>query len=149
VNSSSPTETLLQHHHIDVVSLDLTGSDVTFTIEQHATDSSSQEGATSSSSPEFIHNFYCTMFGFVPCVPGYCFVPAFYFTFPMWSVPKPLSSVSTKPSTPSQQRRNTNTPYSERLYTCVYSATQFLIHFIDLSFWAALGLLCDLWSKSA
>ena len=131
VNSSSPTETLLQHHHIDVVSLDLTGSDVTFTIEQHATDSSSQEGATSSSSPEFIHNFYCTMFGFVPCVPGYCFVPAFYFTFPMWSVPKPLSSVSTKASTPSQQRRNTNTP-SERLYTCVYNTTQFLIHFIDL-----------------
>lgn len=121
VNSTSPAETLLQHHHIDVVSLDLTGSDVTFTIEQHATDSSSQDSATLSSCPEFVHNFYCTMFGFVPCLPGYCFVPAFYFTFPMWSVPKPLSS--TKPPTPSQQRRHTSSPHGERLYTCLYNTT--------------------------
>jgi len=126
VNSTSPTETLLQHHHIDVVSLDLTGSDVTFTIEQHATDSSSQDGATLSSCPEFVHNFYCTMFGFVPCLPGYCFVPAFYFTFPMWSVPKPMSSVSTKASTQSQQRKHNSTPHGERLYTCLYNVTSVL-----------------------
>ena len=121
--SSSDTPNL-QHHHIDVVSLDLTGSDVTFTIEQHATDSLSQEGATLSSCPEFNHNFYCTMFGFVPCLPGYCFVPAFYFTFPMWSVPKPLSSVPANTSAPSQQRRHINTPHGERLYTCLYDITR-------------------------
>jgi len=125
VNSTSPTETLLQHRHIDVVSLDLTGSDVTFTIEQHATDSSSQEGATLSSCPEFIHNFYCTMFGFVPCLPGYCFVPAFYFTFPMWSVPKPVSSMSKKMSTPTQQRRHSSSQSGERLCTCWY-------HLVDI-----------------
>jgi len=120
MNSTSATETLLQHRHIDVVSLDLTGSDVTFTVEQHSTDSSSQEGASLSSCPEFIHNFYCTMFGFVPCLPGYCFVPAFYFTFPMWSVPKPLSSTSKKSSTASQQRRHSSTMHGERLCTCSY-----------------------------
>jgi len=120
---SPTTETLLQHRHIDVVSLDLTGSDVTFTIEQHAVDSTSQEGSTlSSSCPEFIHNFYCTMFGFVPCLPGYCFVPAFYFTFPMWSVPKPLSSTtSKKTSAPSQSRRHSSSQYEERLCTCAYN----------------------------
>jgi len=132
LNSPSPTETLLQHRHIDVVSLDLTGSDVTFTIEQHATDSSSQEGATSSSCPEFIHNFYCTMFGFVPCLPGYCFVPAFYFTFPMWSVPKPLSSASKKTSSPSQQRRHNSSQYGERLCTCWYNRVNILfIHLVE------------------
>jgi len=127
MNNASPTETLLQHHHIDVVSLDLTGSDVTFTIEQHATDSSSQEGAPLSSCPEFIHNFYCTMFGFVPCLPGYCFVPAFYFTFPMWSVPKPLSSMSKKASTSSQQRRHSGSQHAERLCTCSYNLTNIFL----------------------
>jgi hypothetical protein len=87
------------HRHIDVVSLDLTGSDVTFTVEQLSVNSSSTNSNCSSSrstsatsSTEFSHNFYCTMFGFVPCVPGYCFVPAYYFTFPMWSVSKASSS---------------------------------------------------------
>jgi len=127
MNSTSPTDSQLQHRHIDVVSLDLTGSDVTFTIEQHATDSLSQEGANASSSPEFIHNFYCTMFGFVPCVPGYCFVPAFYFTFPMWSVPRPVSSMSKKASTPSQQRRHSGGQHGERLCTCSY-------HLVDVPF---------------
>jgi len=132
MNSTSPTETLLQHRHIDVVSLDLTGSDVTFTIEQHSTDSSSQEGATLSSCPEFIHNFYCTMFGFVPCLPGYCFVPAFYFTFPMWSVPKPLSSTSKKTSTSSQQHRHSSSQYGERLCTCGYFLVNILfIHLVE------------------
>jgi len=132
VSSSTTTNTLLQHRHIDVVSLDLTGSDVTFTIEQHSTDSSStslHEGSTSSSSssscpPEFIHNFYCTMFGFVPCLPGYCFVPAFYFTFPMWSVPKPMSSASKKTSStvPLQgSRRHSSSQFEERLCTCGYN----------------------------
>jgi len=133
--NSSSTETLLQHRHIDVVSLDLTGSDVTFTIEQHPTDSSSPEGATLSSSPEFIHNFYCTMFGFVPCLPGYCFVPAFYFTFPMWSVPKPLSSMSKKASsTPSQQRRHSSSQHGERLCPCWYNLINILyIYLADFS----------------
>lgn len=137
MNNTSPTETLLQHRHIDVVSLDLTGSDVTFTIEQHSTDSSSQEGTAStlSSCPEFVHNFYCTMFGFVPCLPGYCFVPAFYFTFPMWSVPKPLSSMSKKASAPSQQCRNSSSQHGERLCTCLYHLINiFFIYIIELSF---------------
>jgi len=133
MNSTSPTETLLEHRHIDVVSLDLTGSDVTFTIEQHEADTSSQEGAPLSSCPEFIHNFYCTMFGFVPCLPGYCFVPAFYFTFPMWSVQKPLSSMSKKSSSSSQQRRHSGSQHGERLCTCSYNrCSLFFIYYVEL-----------------
>lgn len=128
MNNTSPTETLLQHRHIDVVSLDLTGSDVTFTIEQHATNSSSPKGPALPSSPEFIHNFYCTMFGFVPCLPGYCFVPAFYFTFPMWSVPKPVSSMSKKMPTMSQQHRHSSSLHGERLCTCLYLFSLFVLN---------------------
>jgi len=143
MNSTSPSETLLEHRHIDVVSLDLTGSDVTFTVEQHATDTSSpQAGAALSSSPEFIHNFYCTMFGFVPCLPGYCFVPAFYFTFPMWSVPKPLSSMS---KTPSQQRRHSSSQHGERLCTCLYDLSDiFVVCMLSFSFSVSTLLLENL-----
>lgn len=104
------------HRHIDTVSLDLTGSDVTFTVEQHPVDgtgsqppggsTTQQSSATAAAAnteaagnPELYgHNFYCTMFGFVPCVPGYCFIPAFYFMFPMWTIPKlPVMTTTSQP----------------------------------------------------
>lgn len=95
------------HRHIDTVSLDLTGSDVTFTVEQHAPDAASvppgaatHRPATESHSPghpDYYHSFYCSMFGLVPCVPGYCFIPAVYFMFPIWSIPKPSMAAAGQP----------------------------------------------------
>lgn len=138
VNDSSDgvyIETEVQHHswkpfndhrHIDVVSLDLTGSDVTFTVEQLTVNSSNSNGdrssARSSSSPEFSHNFYCTMFGFMPCVPGYCFVPAYYFTFPMWSVSKTSASCLSGTDKPSVSSRSVSSQHEEPLCSCEFAA---------------------------
>jgi hypothetical protein len=137
VNDSSDgvyVETETQHHswrpfndhrHIDVVSLDLTGSDVTFTVEQLAVNSSSSSGDCSSSrspsSPEFSHNFYCTMFGFMPCVPGYCFVPAYYFTFPMWSVSKSSASCLSNTDKSSVNARSASSQLVEPLCSCEFT----------------------------
>jgi len=121
------------HRHIDVVSLDLTGSDVTFTVEQLtvntsniSSDCSSSRSTLATSAPEFSHNFYCTMFGFVPCVPGYCFVPAYYFTFPMWSVSKTSSSCL---STMDNKNLNIHPSVSAQQCSCTYYCKQLtLIH---------------------
>lgn len=124
----------LFHRHIDTVSLDLTGSDITFTVEQHPLDSPppppppppaphtpprprfQAPPPPSSSAPYHsdpsLQNLCYAMFGLLPYTPGYCFIPAFYLTFPMWSVPKPAPGPSGYPSrgankakTPSQKHQ--------------------------------------------